>query len=161
VGPLDRDPGFVASLARRVTATGLADRVRLPGVRTGAALRDEYGDADLLVVPSRAETYGMVVAEALAAGVPVVAAAVGGVPEALGSTPAGVPGMLVPPDDAAALAAALARWLTDDGLRVSLRRAAQRRRKALPDWRATGERIRGVLSGIRAEPDPMRMRVVQ
>ena len=106
----------------------------MSGTRTGAALRLEYADADLLVVPSRAETYGMVVAEALAAGVPVVATSVGGIPEALGRTPAGVPGLLVPPDDSAALAAALARWLTDAGLRRRLRGAALSRREGLPDW---------------------------
>jgi glycosyltransferase involved in cell wall biosynthesis len=158
VGPLDRDPGFVASLARRATATGIADRVRMPGTRTGAALRREYQDADLLVLPSRAESYGMVVPEALAAGVPVLASAVGGVPEAVGRTASGVPGLLVPPDDAAALAAALARWLTDTRLRSRLRRAALSRRETLPDWRTTGDCIRRVLAAVQAEPDPRGIR---
>jgi glycosyltransferase involved in cell wall biosynthesis len=158
LGPLDRDPRFVASLARRATATGIADRVRMPGTRTRAALRLEYEDADLLVVPSRAETYGMVVTEALAAGVPVVATAVGGIPEAVGRTASGVPGLLVPPDDSAALAAALARWLTDARLRCRLRRAALRRRETLPDWRRTGDCIRRVLAAVQAEPDPPEIR---
>ena len=160
VGPLDRHPGFVASLARRAAATGIADRVRMPGTRTGSALALEYRDADLLVVPSRAETYGMVATEALAAGVPVLAAEVGGLPEAVGCTASGVPGFLVPPDDSTALAAALARWLTDAGLRCRLRSAALRRREALPDWRRTGERIRCVLAAIRTEPDPPQIRGV-
>ncbi|MBB3084018.1 glycosyltransferase family 4 protein [Geodermatophilus sabuli] len=160
VGPLDRDPGFVASLARGATATGIADRVRMPGTRTGAALRREYEDADLLVLPSRAETFGMVVPEALAAGVPVLATEVGGVREALGRTAAGRPGLLVPPEDPAALAGALARWLTDAGLRSRLRRAALRRRETLPDWRRTGERIRSVLSAVRLEPGPPQIRGV-
>jgi glycosyltransferase involved in cell wall biosynthesis len=160
VGPLDRDPGFVASLARGATAAGIADRVRMRGTRTGTALRREYEDADLLVLPSRTETFGMVVPEALAAGVPVIAAAVGGVREAVGRTAAGVPGLLVPPEDPAALAAALTRWLTDAGLRTRLRLAAVRRRETLPDWRRTGERIRGVLSAVRVEPDPPQIRGV-
>jgi glycosyltransferase involved in cell wall biosynthesis len=160
VGPLDRDPGFVASLAREATATGIADRVRMPGTRTGAALRREYADADLLVLPSRTETFGMVLPEALAAGVPVLATAVGGVREAVGCTDAGVPGLLVPPEDPGALAAALARWLTDAGLRSRLRRAALRRRETLPDWRRTGERIRSVLSAVRTEPGPPQIRGV-
>jgi glycosyltransferase involved in cell wall biosynthesis len=159
VGSLDRDPAFVASLARRATATGIADRVRMPGTRTRTALRLEYEDADLLVVPSRAETYGMVVTEALAAGVPVVATAVGGIPEAVGRTASGVPGLLVPPDDSAALAAALARWLTDAGLRCRLRGSALRRRETLPDWRRTGECIRRALAAVEAEPDPPGIRV--
>ncbi len=159
VGPLDRDPPFVASLARQATAAGIADRVRMPGARTGAALGSAYGDADLLVVPSRAETYGMVVPEALAAGVPVVATAVGGIPEALGQTPDGVPGLLVPPEDAAALAATLTHWLVDRGLRRRLRGAALRRRESLPDWRRTGECIGSVLAAVGAEPDHPHVRV--
>ena len=154
VGPLDRDPGYAASLARRAGAIGIADRVRMTGTRTGASLRRAYRDADLLVVPSRTETYGMVVAEALAAGMPVLATAVGGVPEALGCSACGRPGLLVPPEDPDALAAALARWLTDAELRRRLRSAALHRRPTLPDWRSTGERIRSVLVAVRAEPDP-------
>ncbi|HZB18377.1 MAG TPA: glycosyltransferase family 4 protein [Blastococcus sp.] len=159
VGPLDRDPQFVASLGRRATATGIADRVRMPGTRTGAALRREIEDADLLVVPSRSETYGMVVPEALAAGVPVLATAVGGLPEALGHTSDGRPGILVAPDDAAALAAGLARWLTDARLRDRLRGAALRRREALPGWRSTGACVGRVLAAVAAEPDPPEIRV--
>jgi glycosyltransferase involved in cell wall biosynthesis len=159
VGPLDRDPHFVASLGRRATATGIADRVRMPGTRTGAALRREMEDADLLVVPSRAETYGMVVPEALAAGVPVLATAVGGLPEALGHTSDGRPGILVAPDDPAALAAGLARWLTDARLRDRLRGAALRRREALPGWRSAGGCIGRVLAAVAAEPDPPEIRV--
>jgi glycosyltransferase involved in cell wall biosynthesis len=151
VGPADRDPLFAAALARR--AAGMADRVRLPGARTGAALRREYREADLLVVPSRAESYGLGAAEALAAGVPVLASAVGGLPEAVGRTPLGVPGLLVPPDDAGALAAALVRWLTDAGLRRRLRAAALHRRGSLPGWRETAGRIGGVLAAVAAEPD--------
>jgi glycosyltransferase involved in cell wall biosynthesis len=156
VGPLDRDPEFVASLRR--SAAGISDRLVISGPRTGAALQREYARADLLVVPSRAETYGMVVTEALATGLPVLATDVGGVPEALGRTAHGVPGLLVPPGDAAALADALSRWLTDADLRGRLRRAAQRRRATLPDWRVTSDRIDAVLAGVRAEPDATALR---
>jgi glycosyltransferase involved in cell wall biosynthesis len=153
VGPLDRDPLFVASLEGQAAAAGIADRLRLSGPRTGAALQLEYRTADVLVVPSRTETYGMVVAEALAAGLPVIATAVGGVPEAVGRTEHGVPALLVPAGDRGALAAALTRWLTDAGLRGRLRRAALRRRETLPDWPTTTSRIGSVLSAVRAEPD--------
>src|SRR5947208_12081 len=72
VGPLDREPRFVESLERRGGVTGIGDRLRFTGVRAGAALHREYRDADLLIAPSRSETYGMVITESLAAGLPVV-----------------------------------------------------------------------------------------
>ena len=98
---------------------GLDDRVRLTGPLTGAALDAAYAAADLLVVPSRAETYGMVVTEALARGIPVLASDAGGLPETLGRDPGGrVPGVLVQSGDAAALAAALRGWLIDSGRRA-------------------------------------------
>jgi glycosyltransferase involved in cell wall biosynthesis len=159
VGPVDRDPDFVAALHRRAAAAGIADRLRWAGVRTGAQLAREYRDADLLVVPSRSEAYGMVVGEALAAGVPVLAAAAGGIPEALGRTARGVPGLLVPPGDPGALAAALARWLADAGLRDRLRRAALERRAGLPGWATTEQQLHGVLAAVGGEPDPVRTRV--
>ena len=84
VGSLDRDPAFVDDLRRRPLDAAPRERVSFPGPLTGADLDRRYGSADLLVVASRAETYGMVVTEALARGLPVIAAAVGGVAEALG-----------------------------------------------------------------------------
>jgi glycosyltransferase involved in cell wall biosynthesis len=141
VGPLDRDPQFVARLLRACEIAGIDDRVDFAGVLTGDELDDAYHHADVLVLPSRAETYGMVVTEALARGVPVIATDVGGVSEALGTTRSGRPGLLVPPDDDATLAGALRDWLGDAELRGRLRRAALARREALPDWSATIERI--------------------
>jgi glycosyltransferase involved in cell wall biosynthesis len=100
----------------------------------------------VLVLPSRAETYGMVVTEALARGLPVVAADVGGVPEALGHGADGVrTGLLVPPDDAAALGDALRAWLENAELRRRLRRAARERRESLTDWSTTSSAVADVL----------------
>jgi glycosyltransferase involved in cell wall biosynthesis len=142
LGSLDRDRAFADGVRRR--ARGLGDRVRFTGPRTGAALDGAYGAADLLVLPSRAETYGMVVTEALARGLPVVATDVGGVPEALGDGP----GLLVPPGDPVALAAALRAWLEDGGLRERLRGAARERRAALAGWEATASAVAAVLEGV-------------
>ncbi len=97
VGALDRDPSFVARLRAQAAGAGISERVRFTGALTGGDLDRSYAAADLLVLASRAETYGMVVTEALARGLPVVAAEVGGLPEALGRTPDGrLPGLLVP-----------------------------------------------------------------
>ncbi|MEV6304766.1 glycosyltransferase family 4 protein [Actinoplanes sp. NPDC051861] len=122
--------------------------VRFPGPLTGDALDAAYANADLFVLPSRAETYGMVVTEALAHGVPVVASDVGGVPEALGSVNGEVPGRLVPPGDADALAATLREWLTDPGLRELWRERARARRETLTGWDETARRIGEILLGV-------------
>jgi glycosyltransferase involved in cell wall biosynthesis len=148
VGSLERDPAFAESLRRRVLDGGMDGRVRFSGPQTGADLARSYGAADVLVLPSRSETYGMVVTEALARGLPVVAAEVGGVPEALGHGVDGTrPGLLVPPDDAAALRDALRAWLEDDDLRRRLRRAARERRASLSRWSTTTSVVAGVLVG--------------
>jgi glycosyltransferase involved in cell wall biosynthesis len=123
--------------------------VRFTGALGGAALDGAYANADLFVLPSRAETYGMVVTEALARGLPVVAADVGGVPEALGTAPdGGVPGRLIPPDDPEALATALRDWLTDPGLRDRWRSRARARRQTLTGWDETARRLAEVLDAL-------------
>jgi glycosyltransferase involved in cell wall biosynthesis len=122
--------------------------VRFLGPQTGADLDRSYAAADLLVLASRAETYGMVVIEALARGLPVVAADVGGVAEALGQGADGTrPGLLVPPDDSAALAAALRAWLDQAELRDRLRRTALERRESLHSWSATTSVVADALAG--------------
>jgi glycosyltransferase involved in cell wall biosynthesis len=147
VGSVERDPAFVKQLRRRAVAGGMDRRVRFPGPRAGSDLERTYAAADLLVLPSRAESYGMVVSEALARGLPVVAAGVGGVPEALGHGADGArPGLLVPSDDPDALAAALRSWLEDAGLRRRLRRAARERRESLPAWPTTVSAVEDVLA---------------
>ncbi|TDB71680.1 glycosyltransferase family 4 protein [Micromonospora sp. KC723] len=150
VGALTRDPAYVAGLRRQVADRGLTARVRWAGPLVGTDLATAYADADLLVLASRGETYGMVVTEALARGLPVLATAVGGVPEALGRAPGGDrPGLLVGPDDPVALADALRRWLDGPELRQRLRRAARDRRDALANWPATSTVIAHVLNGVR------------
>jgi glycosyltransferase involved in cell wall biosynthesis len=148
VGSLDRDPAFADGVRRATRKQGLGERVRFPGPRTGPELDRAYAAADLLVLASRAETYGMVVTEALARGLPVLAAEVGGVTEALGRGEDGTPpGLLVAPGDPAALAGALRAWLGDAALRGRLRRAARERRASLRGWPATTSILAGVLAG--------------
>jgi glycosyltransferase involved in cell wall biosynthesis len=147
VGSLDRDPAFAEGLRRRSRDYGLGDRVHFAGTRTGADLDRSYAGADLLVLASRAETYGMVVTEALARGLPVLATEVGGLTEALGRGADGIrPGLLVPPEDPAAFGAALRAWLVDAEFRVGLREAAWERRESLSTWSTTTSALAGVLA---------------
>jgi glycosyltransferase involved in cell wall biosynthesis len=123
--------------------------VLFPGTRTSSDLDRSYVAADLVVLASRAETYGMVITEALAHGLPVVATDVGGLTEALGYGEDGMlPGVLVPPDDPVALAAALRAWLADAELRGRLRHAARERRRSLSGWSTTASAIAGVLAEV-------------
>jgi len=150
-GALNRAPDHVERVRRMIAVHALSERIRLVGPRSGADLDATYAAADLLVLPSRAEPYGMVVTEALARGIPVVATAVDGVPEALSHAPDGsVPGLLVPPENPAALAGALRRWLTEPDTRDRLRASARARRATLDGWPVTIDRLARVLEGVAA-----------
>ncbi|UQA96939.1 glycosyltransferase family 4 protein [Streptomyces halobius] len=154
VGGLRRDPGYVTQIRGKINQLGIGggERVRLAGVRMGLELEASYAAADLLVLTSFAETYGMVVTEALARGIPVLATAVDGVPEAVGRAPDGtVPGLLVPSDDPAALVGALRSWLGDPELRHGLRKAARERRAMLEGWEMTSRSLARVLERLRRE----------
>lgn len=149
VGSLDLDGEFVDVLRRQAEVRGLGERLYFTGPLTGAELERAYAEADALVLASHAETYGMVVTEALARGLPVVATEVGGVPEALGHAADGSrPGLLVAPGDPQALAQALCRWLGDPRERARLRAAARSRRLTLSDWSQTSRELSAVLTEV-------------
>jgi len=107
--------GFEAAYREQVRTLGCDDVVRFLGFRKDAA--DVMAAADLLVLPSVAEAFGLVLAEALYLGKPVIASRVGGIPEIVTD---GADGILVPPADSEALAAAISRLLDDGLLRLRL-----------------------------------------
>ncbi|HEV8554942.1 MAG TPA: glycosyltransferase family 4 protein [Actinophytocola sp.] len=149
VGPLRRNPPFADRVRGLIDEYGLADRVALAGPRSGPALETSYAHADLVVLPSRAETYGMVVAEALMRGIPVLATAAGAVPDTLGAASDGsVPGILVPARDPVALGEGLRHWLTEPGLPDTLRVSARRRRKDLRGWADAAAELSAVLAAL-------------
>jgi glycosyltransferase involved in cell wall biosynthesis len=149
VGDLDRDPGYVAKVRDLALERGIADRVQLVGPRTVDELAVSYSHSDVLVHATHVESYGMVLTEALAHGLPVIASRAGGLPEAMGELSGGRrPGLLVPPDDPHALGAALRGWLTDAALRDRLRNDAQERRSSLTDWATTTREVAHVLTEV-------------
>ncbi|MDQ0752635.1 glycosyltransferase involved in cell wall biosynthesis [Streptomyces africanus] len=153
VGSLTQDPEYVAHLRSLIAEHGLQDRLELAGAQTGAALDASYATADLMVLTSYAETYGMAVTEALARGIPVMATDVGGLPEAVGRAPdGGVPGILVPPENPAAIAAELRCWFGEADVRRRLKGAARSRRAALGGWAATAQSLAAVLRRLPTDP---------
>lgn len=151
VGSLEADRGYVDELGWSIERLGLSGRITLAG--DAVDLGEAYNAADLLVLPSRAATSGMFVAQALARGIPVLATEVGGVYDLLGVDADGeMPGLLVEPEDPFALADALHRWYADAELRRSLRTAALGRGSALEEWDVAARRLTHVLSRLASEP---------
>jgi glycosyltransferase involved in cell wall biosynthesis len=120
--------------ADRVRATmrrlELEDHVALVGELDAAGLHECYDRADVFVLATRQETYGMAVAEALAHGLPVISTTTGAIPDLVGPDA----GLLVPPGNVEALAAALARVIGDAPLRARLADGAKHVRERLRSW---------------------------
>jgi len=152
VGSLTVAPDYVTELRTAIASAGLDRRVELRGVLTGDALEDAYGQADLVVMPSRVESYGMAVAEALAHGIPVLASGVGGISEAIAGSEAG---MIVPSDDPWALAVVLRDWLSRPSRRRDLKAAALQARDAARPWNATSASVSSVLAQTVDEQAPL------
>jgi glycosyltransferase involved in cell wall biosynthesis len=102
-----------AALVDLAERLGLSGSVEFLGWRPHIEVTRRMADATVVVLPSRAEPFGLVIAEAMATGAPVVASAAGGIPEIVTD---GTDGLLVPPDDPQALAAALLRVVQDTQL---------------------------------------------
>jgi len=144
VGPT-RDEAHARALRDLRDGAGLAGRLHFAGEVDDAALEAAYARADLFALATRYEGYGIVFAEAMARGLPVVACATGAVPDTV--PPAA--GLLVPPDDPGALAAALARLLADPAERAARGRAAARHAASLPTWDETAAIAGAVLDAVR------------
>lgn len=135
IGETDADPEYAASVWPLIVAE-YGNSIRVAGTVDDATLQEAYATADIFVLPSRYEGYGVVYAEALANGLPVVACNVGPVPELVGKEAA----RLVPPGDVAALDRTLTLLLESPDLRAGMSAAAFRRAKELTRW---GETIEG------------------
>ncbi len=144
VGSPHRDPATAAELHRASANLGLAHRVHWHGELDDDALAGHYAAADLFVLASHHEGYGMVIAEALAHGLPVVATTAG----ALAQTLPPAAGLQVPPGDVAALRAALARLIGDAGLRARCAGGAGAAGSRLPTWTQAAAAFAAVLEAV-------------
>ncbi|MEO0957041.1 MAG: glycosyltransferase family 4 protein [Pseudomonadota bacterium] len=143
IGDPTRDPAHAAALRERVDKLGLADRVRFEGVKERADLADAYAEADLFVLASRHEGYGMAYAEAMAAGVPVVGCDAGAVAEA---TAGGA--HLVPPGEVSHLADALRPLIATAEARAALAARGRAAARRLNDWDDTASSVAAALAPI-------------
>jgi len=133
IGSLERDPATTRQLRQAIDGAGLDDRITLAGELPPERLGQAYAAADIFALASYHEGYGMVFAEAMARGLPILATTGGAIPDTVPKSA----GILVPPGDRSALTVALIRLIADDGLRARLGRGALRAASALPDWPRT------------------------
>jgi glycosyltransferase involved in cell wall biosynthesis len=129
-GDRNRDPQTAAQLEADIQRFDLGARVAVLGAVSNERLAELYAGADIFTLASRYEGYGMVFAEAVAHGLPVIATKAGAIPE---TVPAGA-GLLVPPDDAPALASALRRVIENRDERRRMARTARKAARMLPTW---------------------------
>jgi len=144
VGGLDRDEAWVAGLRAAVAAAGLEGRIAFVGELGREPLDACYDAADVFVLPTWYEGYGMAVAEALARGLPVVSTATGAIADLVGTDA----GILVPPGDAAALMRGLDAIVSDTALRERLASGARQARGRLRSWDDAAERMARTIEGV-------------
>ncbi len=118
-----------------INGLGIAKNVRLLGAVSDAERDELLATAAIQLMPSRFEGFGLAAAEAMAAGVPLIAARVGSLPEVVDSPNGGV---LIPPSDPAALAAAAEKLLDDPASRDALSRSARESARRF-SWDAVAE----------------------
>jgi glycosyltransferase involved in cell wall biosynthesis len=140
-GPTDRSPEALAALRAAISETGLGDRITLAGPVAREQLAGLYALADAFLMASLYEGYGMVLAEAMARGLPVVCTTGGAAAE---TVPDGA-AIKVPPGDVPALTAAIGRLLSDADLRRNLADASWAAGRKLPRWEDTARIIAGVI----------------
>ncbi len=143
-GALDRAPEFAARVRRQITFHGFNHRVHLLGEVPDLA--PLYTRADIFVLASRNEGYGMVFTEAMQHGLPIIATTAGAIPEAVPPTA----GLLVAPDDSTALASALRRLILEPGERGRYAAGARAAGARLTSWVETARHVAEVLAWVAA-----------
>jgi glycosyltransferase involved in cell wall biosynthesis len=144
VGSTELDAGAVAALQAAIRDAGLGDRIALAGAADAEGLARHYATAGLMISASLYEGYGMALATAMASGLPIVCTTGGAAAETVPDAAA----IKVPPGDAAALSAAIARVLDDAAMRRGLADAAWAAGQSLPRWEDTARIVAGAVQAI-------------
>ena len=143
-GNYERDARTTNHVRHMIDELGLGDRVTLAGDLDAPVLAQCYDTADVFVLASRQETFGMAVAEALAHGLPVVSTMTGAIPDLVGPDA----GILVPPGNTNDLTNALSRVVGDADLRARLAAGARRVAETLPTWDHAAARFASALESL-------------
>ncbi len=138
VGDQNADRRYAAQLRRRIARDDLRDRVVVHGRLPPPEVATLLAGADVLVHPSRHESYGQAVAEGMAAGVPVVAFAIDNLPYLVRD---GIDGKLVAFGDISAMASAITELILDHGRRETMRANARSRAAGFPTWADSADRF--------------------
>jgi glycosyltransferase involved in cell wall biosynthesis len=149
-GDRSRDIAAASRLDADISAHGLGGRVSVLGAVSAERIVELFLTSDLFVLASRFEGYGMALAEAIAHGLPVVSTTAGAIPDTI---PASA-GLLVPPDDVAALAQALRRLISDRAERARLAVNARAAAAELPSWQDSARLFAGAIDAVRREAIP-------
>jgi glycosyltransferase involved in cell wall biosynthesis len=140
-GDLTRDAEAVAQLHRDLDRFDLSNRVRVLGAIDSAQLQTLYAQADVFVLASRFEGYGMAYAEALAHGLPVIGTTAGAIPDTVPTTA----GLLAEPGDVNSLRNALRQIIQDQALRQNLSQGALLAAAQQPSWADCARLFEGVV----------------
>jgi glycosyltransferase involved in cell wall biosynthesis len=143
-GDRTRNPAAAAQLDADIEGYGLGNRVAVLGAVPPERIIELFLASDIFVLASRFEGYGMALAEAIAHGLPVVSTTAGAIPD---TVPAGT-GLLVPPDDAPALAQALRRLISDRAERRRLANNARAAAAQLPTWQDSARLFAGAIETV-------------
>jgi glycosyltransferase involved in cell wall biosynthesis len=150
IGSLDRDPATARSVRSKISATGLGRRITLAGECPPQRVARAYREADAFVLPSFHEGYGMVFAEAMAHGLPVIATTAGAIPETVPHQA----GLLVPPSDSQALARALRRVIVEPAFAARLAAGSRAEGARLPGWAQATEAWETAFDRLTSLPRP-------
>ncbi|MCB9891369.1 MAG: glycosyltransferase [Planctomycetes bacterium] len=138
VGDLNADREVSEHFLERLHSLDFESRVRVLGRLDPTTTREKMFDADLFILLSSYEPYGMVFAESIASGTPVIAWRCGGATEIVDS---GVTGVLLPPHDLAAVSSTLEQLLSSRRKLTQLRRSVSQSRRRFPTWRETSAEL--------------------
>ncbi|MDY6844086.1 MAG: glycosyltransferase family 4 protein [Thermodesulfobacteriota bacterium] len=139
------EPSYCKKVRKKIERYGLTDHVTFWGKVAWEEVGRYYANADIFVVPSLYEPYGMVFAEAMSYRLPIIATHTGGIPEIVYDNENGI---LVPPKDVGALANALSILAKDKPLRNLLGRRGYERSKHLPPWSKTADSVCNFIANL-------------